>query len=125
MVTPCSWGRGALARDAAQGGGEAAAEVRDDGRGEIGDAEPGEDLAIHLLEHALSGKGILRKAVEAEMHVEAARPGRVVGAGFFVVALDGDFGFRMGQLSVLRAVVSPCFHRDAESARDTSHDNLG
>ena len=66
-------------------------------RREMGHGETGEDFAVHLLEHALAGEGVLREAVKAEMHVEGARPGGVVGAGLFVVALDGDFGFGMGQ----------------------------
>ena len=49
-----------------------------------------EDFAVHLLEHGLAIEWIHSSAEESEVHVELRAPCGVVGAGFFVVALEAS-----------------------------------
>ena len=43
---------------------------------------------VHLLEHGFAVERVHTPAEEAEVHVEVRTPGSVVGASFFVVALE-------------------------------------
>ena len=57
-------------------------------RGVVGEMKAVEDFAIHLLEHSFAVERIHAAAEESEVHVEVRAPCGVVGAGFFVVALE-------------------------------------
>src|ERR1700729_2554483 len=50
--------------------------------------EPISYFEVHMLEHGFAVERVHAPAEEAEVHVEVRTPGSVVGAGFFVVALE-------------------------------------